>query len=494
MRPFNRLSVAALLLVSIAAILYSCEKLNTSPSSFGLASDYIANGSVGNVDSIVENSFIKTIDSATSTFSVDADGGSYALARRLLTYEQQYLSNYKAALRTEEFINYFTYNYPDPTGGAPIGVNGEVSSCPWNAGHKLIRIGIKGKSVPKQDYPTANFVLLIDVSGSMGSDDKLKLLREGFIDFVKQMRAQDRIAIVVYAGSQGVALESTPGTQKDKIIKALEKLGAGGSTNGAAGITKAYEIAEQNFIPGGNNRIILGTDGDFNVGISSTEELVKLVEEKREKGVYFTSLGVGAGNLNESMLEKIANNGNGNYEYLDSHAELQKVFVEEYNKFLTVAKDVKVQVTFNPALVEEYRLIGYENRVMKNSEFADDKKDAGEVGAGQTITAIYEIKPTVNVPFRAVPTFTINFRYKKPAENTSIPLDLDIYDEGHSFPEASEDLRFAGSLAGLALYLRGSAYKGSVTLAQIKQWADGARTFDPNGYRARHMELLKKVQ
>lgn len=492
----NRALATALLLISCFIIFYSCEKHGAGGLTYQLNGDYLGGPQAGQFDSITENAFIKTADSATSTFSIDADGGSYAFSRRLLTAGAGApdFSRYKEALRTEEFINYFTYNYADPVGDAPIAVNGEVSTCPWDGGNKLIRIGIKGKSITKQAYPAANFVLLIDVSGSMAGDDKLQLLKEGFIDFVKQMRDQDRIAIVVYAGSQGVALESTPGTQKDKIIEALQKLGSGGSTNGAAGIKKAYEIAENNFIPNGNNRIILGTDGDFNVGITSTDELVKLVEEKREKGVFLTSLGVGAGNLNESMLEKIANNGNGNFEYLDTKEELKKVFVDEYNKFVTVGKDVKVQVTFNPALVEEYRLIGYENRVLKNSEFEDDKKDAGEIGAGQTVTAIYEIRPKVNANFKSVPTFTIHFRYKKPAENTSIPLDLDIYDAGKSFTDASEDMRFAGSMAAFGLYLRGSAYKGTVTLDQIKQWANGARSFDPHGYRAKHMELLGKVK
>lgn len=489
----NRLFFSAMLLVTVTAVFYGCYKHSSGSSGYPLLGDYMG-GSPGKFDTITENAFIKTKDSATSTFSIDADGGSYVFARRLLTSEAQLLDHYKTALRTEEFINYFTYNYPNPTGDASIGVNGEVSTCPWNAAHKLIRIGIKGKSVARQEYPTANFVLLIDVSGSMSGADKLKLLQEGFIDFVQQMRPQDRIAIVVYAGREGVVLESTPGTQKTKIIKALQKLQPGGSTNGAAGINKAYEIAEQHFVPGGNNRIILGTDGDFNVGISATDELIKLIKEKREKGIFFTSLGVGMGNLNEGMLEKIANNGNGNYEYLDSREELKKVFVNEYNKFLTVGKDVKVQVTFNPDLVEEYRLIGYENRVLKNTEFEDDQKDGGEIGAGQTVTAIYEIKPKTNTNSRSVPTFTIHFRYKKPTENTSLPLDLDIYDAGHAFNEASEDMRFAGSLAALGLYLRGSAYKGTVTLDQIKQWANGARSFDPNGYRAKHLELLGKVK
>jgi len=443
-------------------------------------------------DSIVENPFVQTEVEPTSTFSIDADGGSYALVRRLIGNRN--LSTYREAIRTEELINYFTYDYPNPTGNDPIAVNGEVSECPWQAGHKLIRIGIKGKSVERQQYPLANFVLLIDVSGSMSSDDKLDLLKTGFIEFVQQMRPQDRVAIVKYAGAVGLHLESTPGTEKDKIIDAIKSLGASGSTNGAAGIKLAYEIAEKNFIQGGNNRVILGTDGDFNVGITSTEELVKLIEEKREKGVFLTSLGVGADNLNEAMMEKVANHGNGNYEYIDSKEEMTKVFVDEYNKFLTVAKDVKVQVTFNKDLVEEYRLIGYENRKLKNQDFTDDKKDAGEIGAGQTITAIYEIKPRHNPNFKTIPSFTINFRYKFPTGAESQPMSLDIFDNGKTFTGASENLRFAASLAAMGMYLRDSRYKGNVTLDQIQQWSQSAKTFDPNGYRQKHLSLLEMIK
>jgi Ca-activated chloride channel family protein len=445
----------------------------------------------GNFVTIEENPFIKTIDSATSTFSIDADGASYALTRRMLTED---LSNDFKGLRTEELVNYFTYNYDNPTNDAAIGVNGEVSVCPWNNEHKLIRIGIKGQPVAREQYPFANFVLLIDVSGSMAGSDKLELLKNGFIDFTNQMRPEDRIAIVTYAGQQALALESTPGTQKDKIIDAIKKLGSGGSTNGAAGIKLAYEIAQKNFITNGNNRVILGTDGDFNVGVTSTEDLVKLIEEEREKSIFLTTLGVGTYYLNDDMMEKIANKGNGNYEYLDSKDELKKVFVDDYSKFLTVAKDVKVQVTFNTNLVEEYRLIGYENRVLKSNEFDDDKADAGEIGAGQTITAIYEIKPKTGINFKSVPTFTIHFRYKKPAASLSNLLDLDIYDAGNEFESASENMRFAGSVAALGLYLRKSSYKGNMTLPQIKSWTAGAVSFDPNGYRAKHVQLLNKVK
>jgi Ca-activated chloride channel family protein len=491
----RKIFLASGMVTCLFILLSGCEKGMSgdgSPLSFQNRNGDMGGDNVtGNSDKIVENPFVKTADSATSTFSIDADGASYALARR--AFSENLKIDFES-LRTEEYINYFTYDYSDPTTDDNIAVNGEVSACPWNDAHKLIRIGIKGKSIAKENYPAANFVLLIDVSGSMAGADRLQLLKEGFIDFANQMRPQDRIAIVTYAGYQSLALPSTPGTQKSKIIDAISKLGSGGGTNGSGGIILAYDIAKQNFIANGNNRVILGTDGDFNIGVTNTEDLVKLVEEKREQGIFLTTVGVGVGNFNDAMMEKIANKGNGNFEYIDNREQLKKVFIEEYNKFVTVAKDVKVQVTFNASLVEEYRLIGYENRVLQNNEFEDDKADAGEIGAGQTITALYEIKPKSNVNFKIAPTFTINFRYKKPTVSVSIPLDLDIYDAGRSFESSSENMRFASSLAALGLYLRKSAYKGNVTLAQISAWATNAKSFDPFGYRAKHLELLQKVK
>jgi Ca-activated chloride channel family protein len=444
----------------------------------------------GKLAGVIENPFIKAKESATSTFSIDADGASYAFTRRVLTREQPYRFY---NLRTEELVNYFTYNYDNPAGDTAIAVNGEVSDCPWAKHHKLIRIGIKGKPFARNDYPPANFVLLIDVSGSMAPEDKLGLLKNGFIDFVHQMRPVDRLAIVTYSGYESIALESTPGTEKEKMINAIQALKADGLTNGSKGITMAYEIAQKNFIPKGNNRIILGTDGDFNVGLTSTNDLVKLVEEEREKGVFLTTLGVGAEVVNEDMMEKIANKGNGNYEYLDSKEELNKVFIDDYSKFLTVAKDVKVQVAFNSNVVKEYRLIGYENRLMENKQFEDNSADAGEIGAAQTITAIYEIVPTRSAVNKTLPAFTIHFRYKNPGGGTSIPLDLPVYDTGNSFKSASENMRFAASVAALGLYLRNSEYKGKITLNKIKSWSKEAMSFDPNGYRARHMSLLEKA-
>jgi Ca-activated chloride channel family protein len=476
----------------LVATIYSCTKDGFGTSNgIGFSGGPVSITPPTQFGAILENPFIKTSDSSVSTFSIDADGASYTTLRKIVNGRND-LQNYKTYFRTEEFLNYFTYNYPEPVNNESIGVNGEVSACPWNDAHKLIRIGIKGKSVDRAAYPAANFVLLIDVSGSMSSPDKLELLKQGFIDFANQMRPQDRIAIITYAGSERVVLNSTPGTQKTLILDKIRALGSGGGTNGEAGIKKAYEIAAANFITNGNNRVILGTDGDFNIGISDKNELVKLVKSKRDQGIFLTTLGVGD-TYNDAMMEQIANKGNGNYEYLDSKEELHKVFVQEYNKFLTVAKDVKVQVTFNPEIVEQYRLIGYENRSLQASDFDNDAADAGEIGAGQTITALYEIKPKNNSTFRTDPSFTILFRYKHPSQSTSNLLTMDVYDEGHAFNQASENMRFASSLAALGLHVRNSDYKGKVTLADIKSWASGASLFDPNGYRQKHLQLLNKL-
>ncbi|MFK7923155.1 MAG: von Willebrand factor type A domain-containing protein, partial [Bacteroidia bacterium] len=330
-----------LLLIGTALSFSSCYQKsysNLSPEDGGVQGE--------NYNEITENPFVVVTDEPISTFSVDADGASYANARRIMENNDRLPDG--DAVRTEEFLNYFPFDYPQPAANAPISLNGEVSDCPWEPGHKLVRIGIQGKDLPREQQPASNFVLLIDVSGSMKTEDKLDLLKEAFNLFVEEMGDDDRIAIVTYAGSDKIVLESTPGTDKNKILRGIKKLSSGGGTNGAQGIITAYEIAEENFIEGGNNRIILGSDGDFNIGISSQEELVELIEEKRETGVFLTVLGVGSGNLNEGTMEQLANNGNGNFEYLDKAAQARKVMVDEFSKFYTVAKDVKIQVEFNP--------------------------------------------------------------------------------------------------------------------------------------------------
>lgn len=458
--------------------------------------DYFDNismpGSGDRYAEITENPFINVSDEPISTFSIDADGASYANIRRFI--QQDEVLPPRGAIRTEELINYFQLDYPYEEGEHPITVNGEVSSCPWTDGNKLVRIGIKGKPIPQETVPPSNFVFLIDVSGSMGSEDKLDLLKNGFKYFTDQLTAEDRVAIVTYAGSSGVVLASTSGDKKAIIKNAIDKLGSGGATAGAEGIITAYEIAQQNLIEDGNNRVVLGTDGDFNVGPSSQEELVKLIEEKRDLGIFLTVLGVGRGNLNDSALEQIADNGNGTYEYIDNLNQLKKVFIYDYNKFFTVAKDVKVQVEFNPENVEAYRLIGYENRVLENEDFENDKKDAGEIGADQNITALYEIKPKANVDYRNVPTFTIDFRYKNPDEDTSIPMELAVFDEGKSFTESSDFMRFTGAVASFSMLIYKSDFKGTSNFDKVKEWLSQTHLDDKHGFKMELRNLVTKAK
>lgn len=440
-----------------------------------------------------DNPFVKADSQRVSTFSVDADGASYANVKRFIVEDKQLPP--KAAVRIEEFINYFNMDYADPTNGAPIALNGEIADCPWQQAHQLIRIGIKGKSIPVAQLPPANWVLLIDVSGSMTSDDKLPLVVKGFKLFVENtMRANDRLAIVTYAGEAGTALESTSGKDKSKILKALDKLKSGGSTNGEGGINKAYDIALANFFPGGNNRIILATDGDFNVGISSQSDLIQLIEEKRDKGVFLTTIGVGRGNYNDAMLEQLANNGNGTAEYIGDEGQARKVLVNEFNRFYTVAKDVKVQVEFNPQIVRKWRLIGYENRVLNAQDFTDDKKDAGEIGAGQTVTALYEIELQPQGGTLSLPTFKIDFRYKAPDADISDALSLDIYDEHHTFAQASESMRFAAATAAFGMLLRDSPYKGNVNYDQVLDWTKNAKSYNPFNYKDELLEMMNKAK
>ncbi|WKN42540.1 vWA domain-containing protein [Tunicatimonas pelagia] len=495
--------ITVLLLLSI--IFFSCEDGSDDPAYPGSpnALSYYADevgGISANPDPVageryneyVENPFVKVAESPVSTFSVDADGGSYANVRRFLTNQ---MTPPPAAIRAEEFINYFPLDYADPTGNTPIAINGEVSTCPWNNENQLIRIGIKGKSVEQADFPVGNLVLLVDVSGSMGSPDKLPLLQESLKLFVEEMRPEDKIALVTYAGSAGVVLDATAGTEKAKILQAITSLSSGGSTAGAQGIITAYEIAERNFLEDGNNRVIIASDGDFNVGPSSQEELIELIESKRDKGIFLTVLGMGTGNFNDAAMEQIANHGNGTYEYIDQLEQAKKVFIYEYGKFLTVAKDVKVQVSFNEETVESYRLIGYENRLLEEEDFTDDTKDAAEIGAGQTITALYEIVPSQNnsPALRQEPIFTIDFRYKNANENESAPLQLAIFDEGNTFSQASENLRFAASAVGFAMLLRDSEYKGTLDYPQLLEWSRQATRFDPHGFRQEFITLVQQA-
>ncbi len=475
------------LLLFTIGLLVGCnsyEKANSDANYFEVT---IAGDTYNEIE---ENPFINVADQPVSTFSIDADGASYANVRRYI--QQDNMLPPKAAVRTEELINYFNLDYPYSDSTHPINLNGEISKCPWNTANKLIRIGIKGKRV-LQRIPS-NFVFLIDVSGSMGDEDKLPLLKSGFKNFVNELSSEDKVSIVTYSGASGLVLEATSGDNKSEIKAAIEMLGSGGSTAGAEGINTAYEIAQSNFIEGGNNRIILGTDGDFNVGISNQEELVDLIETKRDLGTFLTVLGVGRGNLNEGMLEQIANNGNGNYEYIDNLKQLDKVFIYEYDKFFTIAKDVKIQVEFNLDNVTAYRLIGYENRVLAEEDFEDDSKDAGEIGANQNITALYEIVPTTNPDFKTVPTFIIDYRYKNPDSDVSIPSSLEIFDEGNTFNEATDFMKFTSSIASFSMLLTDSAYKGTSSYEEVINWLNATNLNDPYSFKEEFKTLVQTAE
>ncbi|MBK8852297.1 MAG: VWA domain-containing protein [Saprospiraceae bacterium] len=434
-----------------------------------------------------ENPFIKVAEQEITTFALDADGGSYTNSRRFLNDGQ---TPPKAAVRIEEYLNYFTFDYLDPTDGENVSLESEISGCPWNPDHHLIRLGMKGNFLPLSQIPNSNFVFLIDISGSMASADKLDLLKKGFKTLTDNLRPQDRISIATYAGQAGVILEPTLGSEKIKIKTAIDQLGAGGSTAGLEGIITAYELAEKHFIAGGNNRVILGTDGDFNVGISSTDELIKLIEEKKESGIFLTVLGVGTGNLNETMMEQLADNGNGNYEYIDNVSQIQKVFTHEISKFHTIAKDGKIQVKFNKNMVDSYRLIGYENRSLNNKDFANDAKDAGEIGAGQTITAIYEVDLLDAQKDDTIAHF--DFRYKKPNEEVSRLITHTINSPPLDFAKSSENMRFAASIAGFGLIMKQSQYKGKLNKQMVQDMGKNAVAFDPHDYRKEFLNLVKE--
>lgn len=474
-------------------------------------------------DEFKDNPFIRTSDENVSTFSVDADGAAYSIMRRYVNMGYTLDKGYAAypgytldknSVRIEEYLNYFTFDYADPVGNEAVAINADLGWCPWNSEHRLLRLGLKGKTLPQA--PLANYVFLIDVSGSMDSLDKIELLKSGLVELVDQLNPDDKISIITYSGAVKKLLKATKVSEASKIKKAIGELNAWGCTNGGKALKMAYEEALANYIEGGNNRVILGTDGDFNVGVTSTDALVEMVESYAKKGVYMTCCGFGTGNLNDAMMEKISNAGNGTYQYIDSENEMMKVFAHEMGKFMSVANDTKCQITFDSTLVSSYRLIGYENRVMSKEDFTDDTKDAGEIGAGQTITALYEIVPTeafLKWPYsktlrHQVATFDV--RYKTSLGTESRPLSLDIVIEDYvgerdgstpeelerrlAVPSASDNLRFAAGVAAYGMVLRQSEYKGSATIEMASELVDGARSFDPNGYRAELVMLMRKVQ
>lgn len=462
-------------------------------------------------DAISENVFNWTQKTPLSTFSIDVDGASYSNVRRMIT--DGYLPPVDA-VRIEEMINYFSYNYPLPSGNDPFSVHTEVAPAPWNPEHHLVQIGIQGKKIETENLPPSNLVFLLDVSGSMSSDDKLPLLKKGFKLLVNQLREEDYVSIVVYAGSSGLVLPPTSGFDKETILNALDKLQSGGSTAGAAGIRQAYQVAMRNFRKDANNRVILATDGDFNVGVSSDDALVKLIEEKRKHGIFLSVLGFGTGNLKDSKMEKIANHGNGNYYYIDNLLEAKKVLVSEMGGTLhTIAKDVKIQVEFNPQNVQAYRLIGYENRLLADEDFNDDKKDAGELGSGHTVTALYEVIPVgvdidenltdidplkYQVPSNPVNGYsseimTVKLRFKKPDGDQSKLLST-VVTKNQITEMPSENLSFASSVASFGMLLRDSKFKGDASFEMVKELARNGKGEDHQGYRAEFIKIAELAE
>lgn len=455
---------------------------------------------------IHENGFKSPLREPLSTFSIDVDAASYSNVRRFINEGQKPIPD---AVRIEEMINYFDYDYPQPKGEHPFSIIYELGDCPWNKENKLLHIGLQGEKMSTAEVPPSNLVFLIDVSGSMEAPNKLPLLIKAMKLLVSQLRAQDRVAMVVYAGSSGLVLPSTSGNQKEKINAALERLQAGGSTAGSAGLKLAYEVAEENFMKDGNNRIILATDGDFNVGPSSNAEMERMIETYRNKGIFISVTGFGMGNYKDDKMEIIADKGNGNYNYIDNLMEAKKVFVNEFSSTLyTIAKDVKIQIEFNPAYVKEYRLVGYENRLLNEEDFDNDKKDAGELGAGHTVTALYEILPAdgkdaqsrqlkyqqSEVLPKASTTqelATIKFRYKKPDGEVSILMTETIPHTALTMAQTSDNFRFSAAVAGFGMLLRNSEFKGDITYDEVLSMARGSKGTDKDGYRAEFIRLVE---
>lgn len=455
-------------------------------------------------EAIDENGFRKVLDKPLSTFSIDVDAASYSNMRRFI---QNGSLPPKDAVRIEEMINYFSYDYKKPTGKNPFSINTELARAPWNSDHLIVQVGLQGKRIEMENLPASNIVFLLDVSGSMSSPNKLPLLRSAFKMLANELRPQDKVSIVVYAGAAGLVLEPTDGNDKKKIMGALDNLQAGGSTAGGAGIKLAYKIAKEQFINGGNNRVVLATDGDFNVGASSNAEMERLIEEKRKDGVFLTVLGFGMGNYKDSKMEKIADKGNGNYAYIDNMKEAKKVLVNEFGgTMFTIAKDVKIQVEFNPGVVQAYRLIGYENRKLNDEDFNDDKKDAGELGSGHTVTALYEIIPvgiesefvkdidplkyqTKNNPIAmdSDELMTVKFRYKEPDGDTSKLISETVENK---IGKASSNLNWSMAVAGFGMLLRDSEYKGKLSYARVLNLAKAYVGTDKFGYRREFIDLV----
>jgi len=482
----------------------------TSPSTFTsiVPGRYNPTGSLNTeaYKPIYDNDFKNAISTPRSTFSIDVDTASYSNLRRFINNGTLPPVD---AVRTEELINYFTYEYPQPGKEQPFSVTTEMGDCPWQPNHKLVMIGLQGKNIAAENLPPSNLVFLIDVSGSMSASNRLPLLKTTLKMLVKELREQDKVSIVVYAGQAGLVLEPTAGSDKSTIIAAIDNLHAGGSTAGGEGIQLAYKIAKETFMTDGNNRVILATDGDFNVGVSSEGELIRLIEERRGDGIFLSVLGFGMGNMKDNKMEALADKGNGNYAYIDNALEAKKVMVSQFAGTLyTIAKDVKLQIEFNPAKVKNYRLIGYENRVLDKTDFNNDKKDAGDMGAGHSVTALYEIIPTESQEVRGTvdplvyqqsqlvlsdELLQVKIRYKKPTEDTSILFTKGMTDM-HSQNVSSEKFRFATAVAEYAMLLRDSEFKGQSSYQQILGIARDAKGKDTEGYRAEFIKLVELSQ
>jgi Ca-activated chloride channel family protein len=496
------------------AATYSGRIIPDNPTVVGFY-DNIGRANTASYAPIIDNPFLRASQEELSTFSSDVDTASYANLRRFINQNQLPPA---AAVRIEEMINYFPYDYAQPTGKDPIGASMEIASAPWSPTHRLVRIGIKARDIDVRRRPSSNLVFLIDVSGSMQPQERLPLIKNGLKMLVGSLTENDHVSLVVYASASGVVLPWTSGNRKDLINAAIDRLEAGGSTNGGAGIQQAYQIATANFIPGGVNRVILATDGDFNVGVTNQNELTRLIQERAKSGVFLSVLGVGTDNLKDSTMERLADTGNGNYAYLDSLNEAYKVLVEQMGGTLvTVAKDVKLQVDFNPAKVEAYRLIGYENRLLANADFNNDRKDAGDMGAGHTVTALYEIIPRGGAvpgpdvdPLKYQPaatpapvpqprnisgeTLTLKIRYKDPDGTESKLISLPLTDREGTFSKATADFRFAASVAEFGMILRNSPYRGKASVGEVIENAQASKGSDRNGYRQEFIQLVQRAR
>jgi Ca-activated chloride channel homolog len=484
------------------------------PKRSGLVREETAKAEPYNTESydhIIENAFLAADRNPLSTFSIDVDTASYSNVRRFLLSEGRLPP--PDAVRIEELINYFPYRYPRPEGKHPVALTLDIAECPWDVKHYLVRVGLRAERIDPSKMPPRNFVFLVDTSGSMDAANRLPLLQQSLRLLVEQLNERDRVAIVAYAGSAGLVLPSTPGDQKETIYSAIDRLNAGDSTNGGEGITLAYRVAKASFIPGGLNRVILGTDGDFNVGVTSQGDLVRLIENQRKSGIYLTILGFGMGNLKDATMEKLSHHGNGHYAYIDSETEARKVFVEQGAALVTIAKDVKLQVEFNPKRVGAYRLIGYENRLLQAHEFNDDTKDAGDMGAGHTVTALYEIIPAGqplpgvkvdNLKYQQPPAPTkaaysgewlrMKLRYKDPEAETSKLLEQPLIGVPLKLAQMPEDFRFAGAVAAFGMLLRNSAYRGEGSYAGVRNLAADAISEDRNGHRAEFLKMIDAAE